>query len=45
MINNEDLISKTIIRNVITDIIREIDKCPNDSIQDIVNEMFDKWGC
>jgi hypothetical protein len=31
------------LRNAITDACREIQRCPDDSIQDIFNEMFEKW--
>lgn len=29
--------------NAIKDAVIEMDKCPGDSIQDIWNEMLDKW--
>lgn len=31
------------LRNAITDACREIQKCPEDSIQDIFNECLDNW--
>ena len=36
-------ITRTIFRNVLSDILKEIEKCPNDSIQDIVNEKLADW--
>ena len=29
--------------NAIKDAVNEMDRCPDDSIQDIWNEMLDKW--
>ena len=37
------MINETIFRNVLTDILKEIQNCPEDSIQDITNEMFERW--
>ncbi len=31
------------LKNAITDACRELQKCPDDSIQDIFNEAFEKW--
>lgn len=31
------------VRNAIEDAVMEMKKCPYDSIQDICNEMFNKW--
>lgn len=33
----------TILRNVIKDALTEIEKCPNDSMQDIFNEKLKSW--
>lgn len=33
----------TKFQNALTDILREITRCPDDSIQDIANEMLEKW--
>ncbi len=32
------------LKNAITDACRELQKCPDDSIQDIFNEAFAKWS-
>ncbi len=37
--------SDMIFQNALTDILREIEKCPDDSIQDIANEMLERWKC
>jgi hypothetical protein len=30
--------------NAITEALREMDKCPDDSVQDIWNESLESWG-
>ena len=30
-------------RNVLSEILKEIQECPDDSIQDITNEILDDW--
>lgn len=37
------MITNNIIFNIIKDAIREMERCPDDSIQDIWNEVFCKW--
>ena len=39
------MITGTRFQNVMTDVLREIERCPDDSIRDITNEMLEKWGC
>ena len=34
-----------IFENVLTDILREIERCPDDSLQDIANEALERWEC
>ena len=43
---NSDLVDNALmlVRNAITDALREIEKCPDDSIQDIFNEKFVSWN-
>lgn len=36
--------SLRILKNVITEAFREIQKCPDDSMQDIFNEKLNNWG-
>jgi len=31
------------LKNAIKDACEEIQRCPGDSIQDIFNEMFERW--
>lgn len=33
----------TRLSNAITEALREMEKCPDDSIQDIWNECLEKW--
>lgn len=40
-----NLITDIKFKNVIQEILREIQRCPNDSIQDIANEILKKWDC
>ena len=32
-----------LLRNVIRDALNEVQRCPNDSIQDIFNAFFESW--
>lgn len=36
-------IETMLLLNAIRDALKEMDKCPQDSVQDIWNEMLDKW--
>lgn len=35
--------TETRLINAITDIFREIERCPDDSVQDIANEFLESW--
>lgn len=37
--------SDVLFRNALMEILREIEKCPEDSIQDIANEKLEQWKC
>ena len=41
---SESLATSAILLNVITDALREMERCPNDSTQDIWNEMLERWN-
>ena len=43
---NSDLIDNALmlVRNAIADALREIEKCPDDSMQDIFNEQLKSWN-
>lgn len=35
--------NEMLFRNALTDALREIDDCPSDSMQDIINEKLKEW--
>lgn len=41
--NPKPSFTETKLINAITDIFREIEKCPEDSMVDIANEFLDSW--
>ena len=42
---NKTDFQKILFQNALTEILREIQKCPDDSIQDIANEILEGWHC
>ncbi len=43
MIKGAKSVPVILLLNAITEALREIEKCPDDSMQDIFNEKFKEW--